>query len=66
MTRQDAAGTWDRQVERYRAQEPLQAGALAAAARLAGPWATGAVVDLATGTGAVLRALAARRPPRRH
>ncbi len=57
-----AAGTWDKHATRYAAQERLEARAMEAALRLADPRPQDRVVDLATGTGLVLRALAARDP----
>jgi len=57
-----AAGTWDEHATRYAGQERLEARAIEAALRLADPRPQDWVVDLATGTGVVLRALAARDP----
>lgn len=59
-----AEGTWDGHATRYKGQERLEARAIAAALRLADAGPDDRVVDVATGTGALLRALAAhqRRP----
>lgn len=59
-----ASTTWDRHAARYARQEGLEARATAALLRLADPGPEDRLVDLATGTGIVLRALAtcARRP----
>jgi ubiquinone/menaquinone biosynthesis C-methylase UbiE len=57
-----AARTWDEHATRYAGQERLEARAIEAALRLADPRPQDRVVDLATGTGVVLRALAARDP----
>lgn len=57
-----AARTWDEHATRYVGQEHLEAAAIAAALRLADAGPQDRVVDLATGTGLVLRALAARHP----
>ena len=57
-----AAGTWDELATRYAGQECLEARAIEAALRLADPRLQDRVVDLATGTGLLLRALAARDP----
>ncbi len=54
---------WDGRAARYPAQEWLEARAISAALRIADPGPEDRLVDLATGTGAVLRALA-RRPRR--
>ena len=51
---------WDRQAARYGAQEWLEARAISAALAVADPGPEDRLVDLATGTGAVLRALAGR------
>ena len=59
----DAQGAWDRHAARYGAQEWLEARAISAALAVADPGPEDRLVDLATGTGAVLRALA-RRPRR--
>lgn len=56
----NAAATWDGHAERYAAQERFEARAIAATLRLADPGAEDRLVDLATGTGALLRALARR------
>lgn len=58
------SGVWDHHAGRYRSQEHLEARAVATAVRLADATACDAVVDLATGTGAIPRALAAcpKRP----
>ena len=53
---------WDRQAARYGAQEHLEVAPVAAALRLARVRPRDRVVDLATGTGVVLRALAAGTP----
>lgn len=58
-----AAVTWDRLASRYRAQEHLEAHAVDAALRLAAISPGERLVDLATGTGLVLRRLA-QRPSR--
>lgn len=55
-----AAETWDGHAARYGAQEHLERQAIDAALRIADPGPDERVVDLATGTGALLRALAAR------
>jgi ubiquinone/menaquinone biosynthesis C-methylase UbiE len=52
------AGVWDACATRYGSQEHLQRRPLSAALRLASPGPQDVVVDLGTGTGAVLRALA--------
>jgi len=57
-----AAGTWDELATRYAGQECLEARAIEAALRLADPRLQDRVVDLATGTGLLLRALVARDP----
>jgi len=57
-----AAGTWDEHATRYAGQERLEARAIEAALRLADPRPQDRVVDLATGTGLLLRALAVRDP----
>lgn len=57
----NAEATWDRHAARYPAQEWLEARAIAALLRLADPGPDDRLVDLATGTGAVLRALARRK-----
>ena len=54
--------TWNAHAARYFSQERLEARAISAALRLAEPGSSDGLVDLATGTGAVLRALAQRRP----
>jgi len=59
-----AAGTWDEHATRYAGQERLEARAIEAALRLADPLPQDRVVDLATGTGLLLRALAAASPSR--
>lgn len=55
-----ATGTWDANAGRYGRQDGLEAAAVAAALRVADPGTGDRVVDLATGTGLVLRALARR------
>lgn len=55
-----AATTWDALASRYAGQERFEARAIAAALRLADPRPQDRLVDLATGTGVLLRALAAR------
>jgi len=57
-----AAGTWDKHATRYAGQERFEARAMAAALRLADPGPDDRVVDLATGTGLLLHALATRDP----
>ncbi len=57
-----AAGTWNEQATRYAGQERLEARAIEAALRLADPLPQDRVVDLATGTGLLLRSLAVRNP----
>lgn len=59
-----AAATWDRRAARYRAQERWETTAIDAALRVASPRADERLVDLGTGTGLVLRRLAARRTAR--
>lgn len=59
-----AAATWDRLAPRYRAQERFEARAIEAAVRLAEPTPAKRLVDLATGTGLVLRHLASQRGQR--
>ena len=59
-----AAATWDRHAARYRAQEHWEIAAIDAALRLAAPRADERLVDLGTGTGLVLRRLAALPGPR--
>ncbi len=54
------AGTWDEHAARYAGQERLEARAISAAVRLADPRPQDRLVDLGTGTGALLRAAAAR------
>lgn len=56
-----AADTWDGHAARYAAQEHFEARAIATVLRLAAPGPGDRLVDLATGTGVVLRALASRR-----
>jgi len=53
---------WDLHARRYGSQEHLERRALAAALRLAAPGRDDSVVDLGTGTGAALRALACSEP----
>jgi len=55
-----AAGSWDEHATRYASQERLEARAIEAALRLADRRPQDRLVDLGTGTGALLRALAAR------
>jgi len=55
-----AAGTWDEHATRYAGQERLEARAVSAVVRLADPRPQDRLVDLGTGTGALLRAVAAR------
>ena len=57
----NAEATWDGHAARYPSQEWLEARAISAALRIADPGPEDRLVDLATGTGAVLRALARRR-----
>jgi 2-polyprenyl-6-hydroxyphenyl methylase/3-demethylubiquinone-9 3-methyltransferase len=54
-----AAATWDRLADRYGAQERHELPAIDAALALAAPQPTERLVDLATGTGLLLRRLAA-------
>jgi len=54
------AAAWDRHAARYGAQERWEASAIDAALRLAGARPGERLVDLATGSGLVLRRLAAR------
>jgi ubiquinone/menaquinone biosynthesis C-methylase UbiE len=58
----DATAVWDAQAARYGAQERFEARAVEAALRLAAPAEDDRIVDLACGTGLLLRALAARAP----
>ena len=63
MTRRSdpsAGATWDRHAGRYGAQEHLETAAVDAALEVAQPRAGERLVDLATGTGLVLRRLANR------
>lgn len=60
-----AAAVWDRHAARYPAQESRELRAVTAACDLAAPTRDELVVDLATGTGLVLRTLAARADPPR-
>ena len=53
-----AVATWDRHAASYERQERFEARAVDAALRLAAPAAGGRLVDLATGTGLLLRRLA--------
>ncbi|HEV2775399.1 MAG TPA: class I SAM-dependent methyltransferase [Solirubrobacteraceae bacterium] len=55
-----AAGTWDRLAARYGAQEHWECAAIDAALRVAAPRCDERLVDLATGTGLLLRRLADR------
>lgn len=59
-----AAATWDRHAARYAAQERWEIAAIDAALRIAAPRADERLVDLGTGTGLVLRRLAALPGPR--
>ena len=54
-----AAASWDANASRYHTQERLEERAIEVAARYAGPFDQATLIDLATGTGAMLRALAA-------
>ncbi len=56
----NAPATWDGLAARYGAQESLEARAVAASLSLADPGPADRLVDLGTGTGVVLRALAGR------
>ncbi len=61
MTRSpSAAATWDRHAARYARQERFETRAIDAALALAAPAPGEPLVDLATGTGLVLRRLATR------
>lgn len=60
-----AEATWDAIAPAYERQVPLERAALEAAATLAGARPSDAVLDVATGTGAMLRALARRPGPPR-
>lgn len=57
----NAPATWNGHAERYGAQEGLERRAVAATLSLAAPVPDDRLVDLGTGTGVVLRALAGRR-----
>lgn len=57
--------SWDSQAPRYARQERFERAAVAALLRLAEPTRHDRVIDLATGSGLVLRALARRGPPPR-
>lgn len=57
-----ATATWDRHAARYRGQEHLEITAVDAALRVADPRPDERLVDLGTGSGLVLRRLAARLP----
>lgn len=59
MSSPSATATWDRQAARYGTQERLETKALATAVRLASCRPDERLVDLGTGTGALLRRLAA-------
>lgn len=63
---QARASTWDRLAPRYGAQERFELHAIDAALRIAAPTSGQRLVDLATGTGLLLRRLAATSadPPR--
>jgi len=60
MAAASASGTWEANAARYAGQERFEARAIAAALRLADPGPQDRLVDLATGTGVVLQALARR------
>lgn len=59
-----AAATWDRLAARYGRQERWERAAIDAALRVAAPGADERLVDLGTGTGLLLRRLAARHGAR--
>lgn len=59
----DAQRIWDRAARGYARQEQLERRAVARAVELAAPARGDEVLDLATGTGLVLRELAARSTP---
>ena len=60
MDRAAATTTWDRLAPRYAAQERLELRAIDTLLRLAAPTADERLLDVATGTGLVLRRLASR------
>lgn len=65
MTAAATAATWDRLASRYARQERLESHAIQTALRLAAPAPHERLVDLATGTGLLLRQLAiCPTPPR--
>lgn len=63
MTTAATATTWDRLASRYARQERLESRAIQTALRLAAPARHERLVDLATGTGLLLRQLAACPTP---
>lgn len=65
MTAAATAATWDRLASRYARQEHLESRAIQTALRLAAPAPSERLVDLATGTGLLLRQLAMRPTPPR-
>lgn len=62
MVSREGRSLWDRFARVYDWQVPFERRAIAAAVELATPRADESVLDVATGTGAVLRALAQRNP----
>lgn len=62
MSRRDAPWIWDANASHYARQESLEGRAVETAVRLAAPAPGEHLVDVATGTGIVLRTLAGRPP----